>query len=161
MRLGVMIAIAGLSSSACGGGPPEPESPVISPESVPSLSLLGDVQRGDASDSGDGPSCSKVIDEERRRAGRGEVSGEEPTEELRSEIKALLNTGEFLGRCEVPETSRVEVCAAIIDGRARGVTVTIEPGSPDQASCVANAIRAIAFPSHPLVDVARTSFERL
>jgi hypothetical protein len=149
-----------LAVAACGGGPPpESEEPKISPLSVPSLDLLGSTQRGDASGSGDGPSCRDVINEERRRAERGEVGGEEPPPENRDEIKELLNSGQFIGACNVPETSRVEICAAIIDGVAKGVTVTIDPGSEEQASCVANAIRRMAFPEHPLVDVARSAFE--
>ena len=148
--------------AACGGGPPpEPEEPKINPQSVPSLDLLGSVERGDAEGTGDGPSCREVINEERRRAERGEVSGEEPPPENRDEIKELLNSGRFIGACEVPETSRVEICAAIIDGVAKGVTVKVDPGSAEEASCIANAIRRIAFPSHPLVDVARSVFEPL
>ena len=145
---------------ACGSNPKsEAEEPEISPTTVPSLDLLGSVERGDAEGSGDGPSCRDVINEERRRAERGEIGGEEPPPENSDEIKELLNSGKFIGACNVPETARVEICAAIIDGAAKGVTVKIDPGSQDQASCVADAIRRIAFPSHPLVEVARSAFE--
>lgn len=162
MRRAWFIGSVTIACNACGGGPPpEPEEPKINPTSVPSLGLLGSVERGDAEGTGDGPSCRDVINEERRRAERGEIGGDEPPPENSDEIKELLNTGRFIGACNVPETARVEVCAAIIDGMAKGVTVTIDPGSQDQASCVANAIRRIAFPSHPLVEVARSAFEPL
>jgi len=162
MRRSLAWLVLWMPCVACGSSPPpEPEEPKISPASVPSLSLLGSTTRGEGSGSGEGPSCRDVINEERRRAERGEVGGEEPPPENRDEIKQLLNSGEFIGACRVPETSRVEICAAIIDGVAKGVTVTIDPGSEEQASCVANAIRRIAFPSHPLVDVARSAFEPL
>ena len=160
MRRRWFICLVTMAFIACGGGPPpEPDAPEINPQSWPSLDLLGSVERGDAEGTGDGPSCRDVINEERRRAENGEIGGDEPPPENSDEIKELLNSGRFIGACQVPETARVEICAAIIDGVAKGVTVTIDPGSQDQASCVANAVRRIAFPSHPLVEVARSAFE--
>ncbi len=160
MRRRWFILSVTMACIACGGTPPpEPDQPKINPQSVPSLDLLGSVQRGDAEGTGDGPSCRDVINEERRRAESGEIGGDEPPPENSDEIKELLNSGQFIGACEVPETSRVEICAAILDGAAKGVTVKIDPGSEAQASCVADAIRRIAFPSHPLVEVARSAFE--
>jgi hypothetical protein len=52
----------------------------------------------------------------------------------------------------------VNVCAAVQNGRAVGVTVTTNPASPGIASCVAGQVRALPFPSHPRLDVARTTF---
>ncbi len=148
--------------AACASAPSEPAHPEINPSSVPSLALLGTSARGEeVAESGDGMSCEEVIDAERRRAERGEVSGEEPPPEHGDEIKAMLNTGAFLSPCNVHESASVEVCAAIIDGHAEGVTVALAPGSTDQAACVANAIRRMSFPAHPLVAVARTTFAPL
>lgn len=157
-----LILLAACSLTACSGAPSEAEHPEINPSSVPSLALLGTSGRAEeAAGSGDGRSCEEVIDDHRRRAERGEVSGEEPPPEHGDEIKALLNAGEFLSPCNVDETASVDVCAAIIDGHAEGVTVALTAGSSDQAACVANSIRRMTFPMHPLVAVARTTFEPL
>jgi hypothetical protein len=58
----------------------------------------------------------------------------------------------------VPATATVEVCAAIMEGQAVGVTVNINPGTESQASCVADAVRRMTFPEHELVSVAHTEF---
>jgi hypothetical protein len=71
---------------------------------------------------------------------------------------AVLNKGSYLNACGVPSTMSVNVCAAVQNGRAVGVTVTTNPASPGIASCVAGQVRALPFPSHPRLDVARTTF---
>ena len=65
MRRRWFILSVTMACIACGGTPPpEPDQPKINPQSVPSLDLLGSVQRGDAEGTGDGPSCRDVINEE-------------------------------------------------------------------------------------------------
>ncbi|AUX32851.1 hypothetical protein SOCE836_049990 [Sorangium cellulosum] len=70
----------------------------------------------------------------------------------------VLNRGTYLNACGVPSTMEVSVCAAVQNGRAVGVTVTTSPSSPGMASCIAGQIRGMSFPSHPRLDVARTTF---
>lgn len=73
------------------------------------------------------------------------------------QLGAVLNTGSYLNACGIPSSMSVNVCAAIQNGRAVGVTVTTKPPSP-KAACVANQIRKLRFPSNPKLDVTRTSF---
>ncbi len=71
---------------------------------------------------------------------------------------AVLNKGSYLNSCGVPSTMGVNICAAVQNGRAVGVSVSTDPPSPGIASCVAGQIRSMGFPSHPRLDVTRTTF---
>lgn len=128
--------------------------------SVPALALLdGSTERGEEiSSSGAGESCEAVSNaarEEARELGAGEEAGDEHNDEIR----AVLNDGHFLNDCRVPETSGVELCVAVADGVAKGVTVWMKPGTTEQADCIADKIRELSFPEHDLVSVARTNFD--
>lgn len=74
------------------------------------------------------------------------------------QLGAVLNTGSYLNACGVPSSMGVNVCAAIQNGRAVGVTVTTSPRDGGKASCIAGQIRRLNFPSNPKLDVTRTSF---
>ncbi|WP_437841296.1 hypothetical protein [Sorangium sp. So ce1153] len=71
----------------------------------------------------------------------------------------VLNRGSYLNACGVPSNMEVNVCAAVQNGRAVGVTVTTSPSNPGIASCISGQIRGMSFPSHPRLDVARTTFK--
>ena len=73
-------------------------------------------------------------------------------------VQFVLNRGSYLNACGVPSSMEVNVCAAVQNGRAVGVTVTTRPSNPGIASCIARQVRGISFPSHPRLDVARTTF---
>jgi eukaryotic-like serine/threonine-protein kinase len=71
---------------------------------------------------------------------------------------SILNRGTYFGHCGVPDSMSVNICAAVQNGRAVGVTVTTSPRDGRVSSCVAAAVRGLGFPSHPKLDVTRTSF---
>jgi hypothetical protein len=71
---------------------------------------------------------------------------------------AVLNRGSYLNACGVPSNMGVNICAAVQNGRAVGVTVTTNPSNPGIASCIAAQVRGLGFPAHPRMDVARTTF---
>jgi eukaryotic-like serine/threonine-protein kinase len=71
---------------------------------------------------------------------------------------AVLNRGSYLNACNVPSNMEVNICAAVQNGRAVGVTVTTSPQNGGVASCVAGQVRGLPFPSNPRLDVARTTF---
>lgn len=71
---------------------------------------------------------------------------------------AVLNRGTYLNSCGVPPSTEVNICAAVQNGRAVGVTVSTRPSNPTINSCVAGAVRGLSFPSHPRLDVSRTTF---
>jgi len=70
----------------------------------------------------------------------------------------VLGKGTYLNACSVPSTTKVSVCAAVQNGRAVGVTVTMNPRNPQLEGCVAGRIRGMPFPSNPKLDIARTNF---
>jgi eukaryotic-like serine/threonine-protein kinase len=71
---------------------------------------------------------------------------------------SVLNNGSYLNACGVPPDTKVNVCAAVQNGRAVGVTVTLNPPNGGMSSCVAGRVRSLSFPSNPKLDIARTSF---
>jgi hypothetical protein len=77
----------------------------------------------------------------------------------REAFAAVLDRGTYLSGCGVPDTMKVDICAAVQRGRAVGVTVVTRPANGRVQSCVARAVRGLRFPSHPKLDVARTRFE--
>jgi hypothetical protein len=52
----------------------------------------------------------------------------------------------------------LNICAAVQNGRAVGVSITARPRNPGVERCVAAAVRGLSFPSHPKLDVTRTTF---
>jgi hypothetical protein len=75
-----------------------------------------------------------------------------------AQYAAVLNTGSYLNGCGLPSSMSVSVCAAVQNGRAVGVTVVTNPRNGGVASCIAGRIRGMSFPSHPKLDVTRTTF---
>jgi hypothetical protein len=71
---------------------------------------------------------------------------------------AVLNRGGYLNSCGVPSNMEVNICAAVQNGRAVGVTVSTRPHNSGVASCIAGAVRGLGFPAHPRLDVTRTTF---
>lgn len=75
------------------------------------------------------------------------------------QFASVLNNGTYLNGCGVPDSTVVNICAAVQNGRAVGVTVSMQPPNPSAQSCVASKIRGISFPSNPKLDIARTTFK--
>jgi hypothetical protein len=71
---------------------------------------------------------------------------------------AVINRGRYLEPCAVPASMAVHVCAAVQNGRAVGVTVVTTPADNAVTACVAGAVRKLAFPSHPRLDITTTTF---
>jgi hypothetical protein len=72
---------------------------------------------------------------------------------------SVLNRASYFQHCGAPAGMRIRICAAVQLGRAVGVTVRTEPADRSVGRCIARAVRGLAFPSHPRLDVATTSFE--
>ena len=81
-----------------------------------------------------------------------------PADITSSQYGAILNGGSYLNGCGLPSSTAVDVCVAVQNGRAVGVTVRTKPSSPGAASCIASHVRGLSFPAHPKLDVTRTSF---
>ncbi|HKY36672.1 MAG TPA: hypothetical protein VJN18_12070 [Polyangiaceae bacterium] len=71
---------------------------------------------------------------------------------------AVLNRGSYFAHCGVPDSMNLNICAAVQNGRAVGVTVITKPPNRQIQACVAAGVRGLSFPSHPKLDVSRTQF---
>jgi hypothetical protein len=71
---------------------------------------------------------------------------------------SILNSGRYFAGCGVPDSMGINICAAVQNGRAVGVTVVTTPRNPRIQSCIASGVRRLSFPSHPKLDVTRTTF---
>ncbi len=87
-----------------------------------------------------------------------EHGGKVPPDLTAGHYAKVLNRGSYLNACGVPDTMTVNVCAAVQNGRAVGVSVSTNPRNPGISGCIASQVRGMAFPSHPRLDVARTTF---
>ncbi len=81
-----------------------------------------------------------------------------PADITQSQYGAILNGGSYLNGCGLPSSTGVDVCVAVQNGRAVGVSVRTRPSSPAAASCIASHVRGISFPVNAKLDVTRTSF---
>lgn len=146
------------------GEPPPPRNDApATPEATPANASRTDAPapppaaEAQGPGSSDGRSCEAAAaayaDEIRVGGDRG------PADLSAGDYARVLNSGSYLGGCGVPEHARVDVCAAVQNGRAVGVTVRLSPRAPSVERCVASRVRRLSFPSHPRLDVARTRFE--
>ena len=71
---------------------------------------------------------------------------------------AVLNRGSYFAHCNVPDSAKINICAAVQNGRAVGVTVVVSPRNPGASACIAAGVRGLGFPSNPKLDVTHTSF---
>ena len=71
---------------------------------------------------------------------------------------SVLNRGTYFSHCGVGSSMGVNICAAVQNGRAVGVTVSTRPRDRRAESCIAASVRGLRFPSHPKLDVTRTQF---
>lgn len=71
---------------------------------------------------------------------------------------SVLNRGSYFSHCGVPDSTGLEICAAVQNGRAAGVTVVARPRNRQVESCVSAAVRGLSFPNNPKLDVTRTQF---
>jgi hypothetical protein len=105
--------------------------------------------------SSDGTTCEQARDQYTEEINVGTSSGADLTAE---DFAAILNNGAYLNPCDVPTTSKVRICAAVQNGRAVGVTVMLDPPSPDLEICVAGQVRQLAFPTHAKMDFVNVNF---
>ena len=71
----------------------------------------------------------------------------------------MLGRGTYLNACGVPPTMTVNVCAAVQNGRAVGVTVSTKPPAGGISRCISGQVRSMSFPAHPRLDITYTTFK--
>jgi hypothetical protein len=89
--------------------------------------------------------------EEMKMAGGGQA------DITRGQYSSIMNSGAYFSHCGVPSNVAVNICVAVQGGRAVGVTVTTTPNHGSRA-CITSAVRNLRFPSHPKLDVVRSTF---
>jgi len=82
-----------------------------------------------------------------------------PADITREAYGSILQNGRYLAACRVPERTVIEICAAVKNGRAIGVTVVSNPPAAALDSCVRSAVAGLAFPQNERLDVTHTRFD--
>jgi len=103
-----------------------------------------------------GMSCEGAVARYNEEISIGGSKG--PADLTAGQYGAILNKGTYFSHCGVPDDMQINICAAVQNGRAVGVTVTVKPNNAGIASCIAGGVRGLSFPSHPKLDVTRTTF---
>lgn len=73
-------------------------------------------------------------------------------------IRGRLNRGTYLGDCNISPKTQVLICAAILEGKAEGVTAQLTPPDDEGRTCLERHVRRMRFPSHRELLVATTRF---
>jgi hypothetical protein len=66
-------------------------------------------------------------------------------------LQATMQTkawDQAVGACGVPNSTGINVCAAVKDGKVVGATIKLSPNDAGMAMCVDRATRALSFPSY-------------
>lgn len=82
-----------------------------------------------------------------------------PADITREAYARILQSGSYLAACRVPDRTVLEICAAVKDGRAVGVTVSTNPRAAELEACVRGAVAGLAFPKSERLDVTHTRFD--
>lgn len=82
-----------------------------------------------------------------------------PADVTREAYAGILQNGRYLAGCSIPDRTVFEICAAVKQGRAVGVTVVSTPGSSELNACVKRAVSRLRFPQSPKLDVTHTRFD--
>ncbi|MEZ4374005.1 MAG: hypothetical protein R3B07_24495 [Polyangiaceae bacterium] len=109
-----------------------------------------------ASQSSVGTSCEAAIASYQEEIRIGGAAA--PPDLSRAQFASVLENGSYFAHCGVPDAMSVDVCAAVRNGRAVGVSIRTDPGNSAIQACIARAVRGLAFPAHPRMDVTRTRF---
>lgn len=82
-----------------------------------------------------------------------------PADITREAYAGILQNGSYLAACSIPERTVFEICAAVKNGHAVGITVSSSPASAPLNACVRRAVARLKFPRSERLDVTHTRFE--
>ncbi|HVY27754.1 MAG TPA: hypothetical protein VHB79_14465 [Polyangiaceae bacterium] len=102
-------------------------------------------------------SCEAAIARNNEQIELGAPRG--PADVTREAYASILQNGRYLAGCSMPDRTVLQVCAAVKDGRAVGVTVSSNPPSSALNACVKSAVSRLKFPASPKLDVTHTRFD--
>ncbi len=162
VSLGRTLVLAALAVvSGCGAAPAAgpaarvPEATDSASERAPVAAASGGRQ---VSATRGGTSCEAARAAWADDAAARGADAPKPPPEHDEELKNTLNRGSYLNDCGVPESADVSICAAIVDGKARGVSIAVEGGTQAQADCLADLVGKMPFPSHETMSITKTRF---
>jgi hypothetical protein len=155
------LVIALLFAPACADSPPPPAASPVE-EAKPTAGKRHHRAHASSPDApaanagtSDGTTCEEARD---RYVEEMDMRSGAAPDLTAGDLGDVLNNGGYLAPCAVPTTSHVQICVAVQQGAAVGVTVALDPSDPDAELCVAQAVRALSFPSNPKMDVATVRF---
>ncbi|HEX2870520.1 MAG TPA: hypothetical protein VHP33_04675 [Polyangiaceae bacterium] len=102
-------------------------------------------------------SCEAAIARNNEQLTIGGARG--PADITREAYASILQNGRYLSGCSIPDRTVFEICAAVKDGRAIGITVVSSPSSSALNACVRNAVGRLKFPQNARLDVTHTRFD--
>jgi hypothetical protein len=102
-------------------------------------------------------SCEAAIARNNEQISIGAARG--PADVTREQYAGILQNGRYLAGCAIPGRTVFEICAAVRDGRAVGITVTSSPSNASLNACVRRAVSSLKFPESPRLDVTHTRFD--
>ena len=76
----------------------------------------------------------------------------------REAFASILENGAYLASCAIPSRTALDLCVAVQNGKAVGVSVSSEPRDANVIACVRRAVSALRFPQSDRLDVTRTRF---
>jgi hypothetical protein len=76
----------------------------------------------------------------------------------REAFASILDNGAYLSACAIPERTALDICVAVQEGKAKGITVSLRPPDAGISACVRRAVAALRFRYSPRLDIARTRF---
>jgi hypothetical protein len=77
----------------------------------------------------------------------------------REAYASILQNGRYLSSCSIPDRTVFEICAAVKDGQAVGITVVSSPPAAQLNACVRSAVAHLKFPRNQRLDVTHTRFD--
>jgi hypothetical protein len=104
-----------------------------------------------------GTSCEAAMARNKEEITIGGARG--PADITRDAYAAILENGRYLSGCSIPERTVFQICAAVQNGRAIGITVVSNPRNAGVESCVRRAVSRLKFPANSRLDVTHTRFD--
>lgn len=97
--------------------------------------------------------CQRAFDSSVQRVGDGPALADASGEDYSRALSRLDVTA-----CRPAARTSIDVCVAVSNGRASGVTVHTKPSTPALGQCVARRVRGLSFPASGGTDLVRTQF---
>jgi hypothetical protein len=103
-----------------------------------------------------GKSCEKAQDENPQTL---DMSGKGGSPDLTNDqLGAPFKNAAFLSTCGLTDSADADLCVAVKNGKALGVTINVTPKNNKVAACIDRATRKIAFPASPKLDVVKEHY---